>query len=169
MISRPDPSEYDPYYQTYIDKATQDDGLEALRFSHQAMLDFLDQNLNLEYQYAPEKWTVRQVVMHIIDTERIFGYRALRIARGDSTPLPGFDQDLFAENSRNSSLSWEFLCMDFEQLARSTELLFESFEEDDLMRIGTANENRLSVRAAAFIIAGHNLHHLDVLHQKYML
>jgi hypothetical protein len=169
MISRPEPSEYDPYYQTYIDKTNQDDGLEALRFSHQAMLDFLDQNLNLEYQYAPEKWTVRQVVMHIIDTERIFGYRALRIARGDSTPLPGFDQDLFAENSRNSSLSWEFLCMDFEQLARSTELLFESFEEDDLIRIGTANENRLSVRAAAFIIAGHNLHHLDVFHQKYML
>jgi hypothetical protein len=167
---RPDPAEYDPYYGRYIERVEQEDVLEALE-------EQLDETLRLlggldsaigEYRYAPGKWTVKQVVCHMLDTERIFGVRALCVARGDTQPLPGFDENAYAEESGADRRSINDLAKEFELVRRSNIALYRSLDGHAWQRIGNANGAAVSVRATAWIVAGHAAHHVRVLRERYL-
>lgn len=124
---------------------------------------------SLAYAYADGKWTVAEVLLHLIDCERIFTYRALRIARGDTTPLPGFDENQYVPNSHASSRTAESLLQEYLAVRRSTLSLFQNMDPSALQRCGTANGHPFSVEMIGTIIAGHELHHLGVLKSKYGL
>jgi DinB superfamily len=169
-IGTPDASEYAPYYGRYISLVGADDILAALEEQvrgTQALLAGLSEAQG-DYRYAPEKWSVKEVLGHLIDTERVFAYRALRVARNDRTPLPGFEQDDYVRygdfaTQQLTSLIEEFVCV-----RRSNLLLFRQFGPEAWMRRGIADQKEISVRALAYIIAGHELHHRQVLQEKYL-
>lgn len=162
------PTEYNSYYQTYISKT---DGLSisSMRENFDVLLTFLQEipREKLEYRYAEGKWTIKEVILHMIDTERIFSYRALRIARQDQTPLPGFDQDLYVAPSLANHRSLDSLLKEYIAVKTATITLFESFDDEMLMQIGTASNSPISVRALGFIVMGHENHHCEVLRQRY--
>ena len=120
------------------------------------------------HRYAPGKWTLREVIGHLTDAERVFAYRALRIARGDATPLPGFDHDAYVRAARFERRLLAEILEEFEHLRRSNLRLFGSFDEEDLSRRGTASGHGVSVRALLFITAGHERHHLRVIRERYV-
>ena len=119
-------------------------------------------------RYAPGKWSLREVLGHIIDAERIFAYRALRFARNDPTELPGFEQDDLIPAAHFDQRPWADLLAEFELVRRSNLLLFAGFDREAWLRQGVASRNRISVRALAYVIAGHELHHLRVIRTKYL-
>lgn len=170
-ISKPLPGEYDPYTIMYIDNVP-DDGLIVTHLAEQqTQLDALLRSLPVEklhYRYAPGKWTIKEILLHIIDAERIFLYRALRFARKDATPLSGYDQDPYVEASRANERSIDDLLEEFTHVRRSAVSFFSSLDNDAWMRSGTANNTSVSVRALAYIIAGHELHHLKIIKEKYL-
>lgn len=161
---RPQPDEYNAYYHQYISRVP-DDVLSALETQIEETVTLLAK-ADEEYRYAPGKWTVAQMLGHVIDSERIFAYRALRISRGDEKPMEGFEQDDYARNAPPCSLAG--LIEEFRAVRRSTVLLFRHLDEPAWSRRGTANQNPVSVRALAFLIAGHELHHRAVLKDKYL-
>lgn len=165
-MGRPGPAEYAPYYGRYVD-LVEDGPLEAaLRAPGlEALVRGLDPALG-GHRYAPGKWTLSQSVQHVIDTERIFAARALRIARGDRTPLPGFDQDAFAETTADRDL--EALADELAAVRASTVLLVTSLDAGALGRVGTASGGPLSARAAGWIIAGHDRHHQRIVRERYL-
>lgn len=170
LNQRPQTSEYGLYYQAYINKVETDNLNEALRRGKTTTLDFFT-NLpedKWDYRYAPEKWTVKEMLLHIIDAERVFAYRALRIGRSDETPLPGFDENTYAANSRANSRSPKSLLAEYETVREATLSLYQSFDETALKRIGTASNNPASPRAIGFIIAGHEIHHMGVIKERYL-
>ncbi len=120
------------------------------------------------YQYAAGKWTLKEMLLHIIDTERIFAYRAVSIARGDKTPLPGFDENTYAANSMADKRSWESLLQEFAAVRQSSDLLLQSFNDEQLLQSGTTNNYPTTVNALAFIIYGHILHHIAVIKERYL-
>ncbi|WP_027126982.1 DinB family protein [Gelidibacter mesophilus] len=161
--------EYHPYYQP-IDKLGDEDVLELLRFHYKEVVTFI-RSLNdnrLNYRYAEGKWTVKEIILHIIDTERVFSYRALCIARTDKTELPGFDQDAFVLNSRAAERNIESLLSEYESVRLATITLFDSFDHKAWTQIGTASNSSLSVRAIPFIIVGHEKHHLNIIKERYL-
>ena len=163
---RPEPTEYAPFYAGYVAAVAGDDLAGALR--QPGLAEFvreLDPAL-ATHAYAPGTWTVAQVVQHVIDTERIFQTRVLRIARGDRTPLPGFDQDPYVAAATPRPLA--ALADELDRLRASTLDLVGSLTDADLVRVGTASGARLSARAAAWIVAGHERHHLEVLRERYL-
>lgn len=167
---KPDSNEYAPYYQRYIDLVSG----PVLQVLHQQLADFTQfirtvPSGKADFAYAPGKWTVKEVVGHMIDTERIMACRALRIARGDTTPLPGFDQDDYVARGHFTTRHLTDLADEFEALRRSDLLLFGTFDEASSLERGTASGNPVSVRALMHIIAGHTLHHQDILKYKYTL
>ncbi len=117
--------------------------------------------------YAPGKWTVKDTIQHLIDCERVFAYRAMRIARTDQTPLPGFDENLYAETSGANGRSLDELLAEFACVRESNAMLFKSFSDSVLLHEGTTNGNPVSVLAIGFIIAGHTIHHMNVLRERY--
>ena len=168
--ARPEASEFASYYQPYVDRCTGDDLMGAL-------LDSLKRSRELfamipaekgDHRYAPGKWTVKDVIQHVIDTERVFAYRALRFGRNDATPLPGFEENEYAKEASSAPRKLEDLYVEAEIVRGASILLFQSFDHGMLMRTGTANGNTFSVRALGWIIAGHNLHHLDVINERYL-
>lgn len=118
--------------------------------------------------YAPGKWTVKEVLQHLIDSERVMSYRALRFARNDKTPLPGFDQDLFAANAGTAKKTVAGLLAELRRLRASTIDLFDDFDDDVLTRKGISNNKEMTPLALGFIIAGHQIHHLNILTEKYL-
>ncbi len=122
-----------------------------------------------DYRYAPEKWSAKEVIMHLLDSERIFSYRALRFARKDHTPLPGFDENNYAQFYRNDSRTIEMLVAEMKSVRDSTIALFKSFDNDALNRKGEASGVSMSVRTIGEIIAGHEMHHKKVLEEKYFI
>jgi hypothetical protein len=164
-------SEYNPYYKTYIETLPDQDLIIILEDLKTEFINFLKglNEENLKHSYALGKWTVGQVLQHIIDTERIFQYRALTIAREDLTPISGFDQDAYVPASKADRRSLESFIREFESVRNSGIALFESFEEDMFNRIGKANKSNLSPRAAGFISAGHQKHHLLLFKSHYGL
>jgi hypothetical protein len=122
----------------------------------------------IDYSYAEGKWTIRQMLQHIIDAERVFAYRALWFARKDSQPLPGFDENAWALQAPASSRKWEDMVREFKVLRKSTELMFASFSEDDLNATGISNNNEYSVAAFGYITAGHVAHHMNVIKERYL-
>lgn len=167
---RPDPAEYDPYYARYIERVEQEDVLEALEEQLHEMLGLLgslDPAIG-EYRYAPGKWTLKQVLCHVLDSERIFGVRALCIARGDTQPLPGFDENAYAEEAGAERRSISGLAREFDQVRRSNITLFRTLDAQAWQRTGDANGAAVSVRAIAWILAGHAAHHVRVLRELYL-
>ena len=163
------PSEFNTYYQHYIAKVQNPRILEALEESKAEMLKSLRTlpEDKMKYAYAPQKWTVAEVIQHMIDTERIFGYRALRFSRCDQTPLPGFEQDDYIPVCDANTRTKEELIRDFAACKDNTYALFHSFTEQMLRNKGTASGSPMSARAAGFIIVGHQKHHLEVLEERY--
>lgn len=170
-MPRPDLSTVPSFYHRYIDLVAEDELMPALK-QHQVSLISLLGELAPEkwdYAYAPGKWTVKEVVQHIIDAERIFCYRALCFARRDATPLPGFDENTYAAASEASRRTPEELIEELVTVQKSSAQLFASFGKDQLEQRGVANNNPISVRAIGFIVAGHVLHHKKVLQERYGL
>jgi hypothetical protein len=170
-VSRPDTDEYFEYYGKYIQLVPDDDAIGPLRDQLEDTLKILrplDEKRAL-HRYAPEKWSVKEVIGHLSDSERIFAYRALRIARGDQTPIEGFDENVYVPAGRFDARPLEDLIEDLERVRDATLSLFSGLEEEALLRRGTANEKEISVRAIAWIIAGHELHHRAILIDRYGL
>ena len=168
LIARPAPDEFAPYYGRYID-LVKDDILGALRENGEETRRLLASlpDTKADFRYAPEKWSVKEVVGHMADAERIFTYRALRFARADETPLPGFDENHFVEESRFSHRPLSSLLDEFGAVRAASIAFFENLDEAAWSRAGVANEVRMSVRAIAFAIAGHELHHRKILVERY--
>ena len=166
MTGRPEPNEYAPFYAGYVAAAPGDDLTDALRARGLAALAREAEPALASHAYAPGKWTLAQVVQHVIDTERIFSNRLLRIARGDRTPLPGFDQDPYVAAATPRPLA--ALADEFDRLRASTLDLVGSLTDADLARVGTASGHALSARAAGWIIAGHERHHLGIVRERYL-
>jgi len=171
MISaRLNSSEFNPYYEGYINNAANEDILEGLRQNLIKCVEFYSniQNDKHDYAYAEGKWTVKEVLLHIIDTERIFAYRALRIARNDATPMAGFEQDDYVLNSETTKRSLASLIEEYKTVRAATISLFESISQDGLLNIGTASNSPISARAIGYIITGHENHHNRILEERYL-
>lgn len=170
-IQKPTAGEHTPYMRDYIDLLP-DDGLVLahLRDNLQDVKDLLlaQSEARLSTPCATGEWTMKEILCHISDTERVFAYRVLRLARNDATPLPGFDQDTYACSSGANTRSIEDLLAEFTAVRLATLALFHSLDEQAWQRAGTVSEYPLSVRAAVYIIAGHELHHLASIRQNYL-
>ena len=166
---RPLPGEYSSYYETYISLVTSEDILVTLEAQRLLTAQLLGARTERDgnFRYAPDKWTVKEVVGHLSDSERIFAYRALRIARGDQTPLSGFEQDDYVRRGNFGHRTLADIAEEFASVRSASIALFKSFESEDWERRGVANKNEISVRALAYIIAGHELHHRRILDERY--
>jgi len=163
--------EYAPFYGTYIDQVSDEYSLvEELEISVHRLIKFV-QDIPMDkfdYRYAEGKWTIKDILQHLIDAERIFTYRALRFARKDTTDLPGFDENDYVDATNANARNIMSLLTELSAVRHSTLLLFKSFSDEDLMRRGTANNNRISVRALGFVIIGHQNHHQRVFKERYL-
>ncbi|MBX9927407.1 MAG: DinB family protein [Gemmatimonadaceae bacterium] len=161
--------DFNAYYDVYIAKIADGDIVETLRAQGASFDAFLGDWVatKWDYAYAPGKWTVAESALHVLDTERVFAYRALRIGRGDPTALPGFDQDVFVPHSGANARSVESLRAEWCALRASTVSLFEGFPAAAWSRVGEASGNALMAGACAWIVAGHCEHHVRVFEAKY--
>ncbi|KRF12045.1 DinB family protein [Paenibacillus sp. Soil787] len=169
MLQRPGCEEYSPFFTGYICQVPEGDYLSFLHGQLDAV-DALFSPITDEqglYRYEPGKWSLKEILGHMTDTERIMSYRMLRIARGDTTNLPGFDQDVYITNASFDELSMEDLLKDFQAVRQATFSLLQTISEAAWSRKGIANNNEISARAIAYVIAGHAQHHLGVIQQKY--
>jgi hypothetical protein len=170
-MPKPDLNRVPSFYHAYINMVKEDELSKAFE-SHPVSLYKAIKGLSEEkwnYRYAENKWTIKELVQHIIDGERIFAYRALCFARKDATPLPGFDENLYAESSNANNREPTSLLEELQVVQKSSALLFRTFDEDQLEAKGVANNNPIYVRAIGFIIIGHALHHLKILEERYLL
>jgi len=159
-------SEYAPFFGRYVTLVSSDDIVGHLASQLPLTVAML-RGLDPERRYAPGKWSVKQVLGHMIDTERVMAYRALRISRGDTTPLPGFDQDLLVNGARFDEQSMEDLIEEFECVRKSTILQLKPMTSEMWLRMGTVSEHPISVGALAYIIGGHELYHLELVQSLY--
>ena len=169
-MERPKSNEYAPYYKTYIEKLVGNDIIKILS-------DQLERTTNLlksvseekgNYAYTEGKWSIKEILGHIIDTERVFSYRALCIARREQQALPGFEQDDYVKAGHFNKSMLSSLANNYQLVRRSNIALFNSFDEESIGRWGTASNNKVTVKAIMFIIAGHEEHHINILKTKYL-
>jgi uncharacterized damage-inducible protein DinB len=170
-IQKPMEGEYNPYALMYI-KLLPDDGfvLKHLKENFKQVKEFI-QSLppdKLTYRYAENKWTIKEMLVHIMDDERIYAYRALRIARNDKTPLPGFEQDEYVPFSKANKRSLTSIFQEYKTIRHATLSLYNSLNNEDLLRNGIANAHSVSVRALAYHMAGHELHHINIIKERYL-
>ncbi|MEP6850885.1 MAG: DinB family protein [Acidobacteriota bacterium] len=168
---RPEGSEYAPYYEKYVSLVTEPDLLRVLE-QQPAELDSLLGGLDEEkgkFTYAEGKWTVKEAISHLIDGERIFAYRALRISRGDETPMEGFEQDGYIENSYANERTFRDLLDELTESRRANLRMLRNLREDGWKRTGTASGTPISVRGLGYIMAGHVRHHINILRDQYLL
>jgi hypothetical protein len=164
-IMRPDKGDYNPYYSLYIEKVKTDNAVVAMEKSLAETKEFFNHLSDQEAgrPYAEEKWSYKETLGHLIDTERIMSYRALCIAREEKKSLPGFDQNYYVANGNFNNRGIKDLIEEFTSVRNSSIILFKSFSDEILQNRGIANENEVTVLAIGFIIAGHDQHHLGVL------
>lgn len=169
VISRPQAGENASYYDRYISLVAGNDILTALEEQRREMLLLLSGRDEAEgdFRYAPEKWTAKEVLGHLCDSERIFAYRALRIARGDRTPMEGFEQDDYVKNGPFARRPLSDWVEEYIAVRRATLTLLRVLDEAAWSQRGIANKNEVTVRALAYIIAGHEVHHRRILEEKY--
>lgn len=165
-------NEYAPYFEQYIQLVSVK-SLSIIESLEKSQNDFESLLRNLpkekhQFTYAEDKWTLKELIQHIIDTERVFCYRAMCFARNDKTFLPGFDQDIFVDNGNANQLDYFDLLDEMTTLRKSTIQLYKSFSDEALLRIGVASENKMSVRALGYLFSGHQLHHLNVVKKRYL-
>jgi len=169
-LIRPQPGEYAPYYDRYISLVHNNDILAVFEDQRRQTLLLLSGRAEADgdLRYAPDKWSLKEVLGHINDTERIMSYRALRIARGDQTPIEGYEQDDYVRNGPFAQRTLPDLIEDYIAVRRATVSLFRNLDEPAWNRRGVANKNEITVRALAYVIAGHELHHRRILEEKYL-
>lgn len=170
LIQTPGPTEYDPHYAIYIDPVARENVLEQLNRQARSTAELLAgiPESRAGFRYAPGKWSIRQVIGHVADAERIFSYRALRIARADQTPLASFDEDAYAKAATFDQRSLSDVGSELATVRAATSSLFRSMDDEVLARTGTASGKTISVRALAFIILGHERHHISVIKARYL-
>ncbi|MFP5260705.1 MAG: DinB family protein [Blastocatellia bacterium] len=170
LSERPAPTEHAPYYGKYIDLVPDGDIVATLgRQLDDALALFGSiSESQADSRYAPGKWSIKELIGHIMDAERIFGYRALRFARNDQTPLPGFEQDDYVKYGGFGEQRLSDLVSEYEHVRRANIHLFRGLSDEAWGRRGTSSGNELSVRALAYIIAGHELHHMGIIRTKYL-
>ena len=161
---------YPAFTESYIKLVETSTINEAIEKYAGSILDFFRDipNEKINYRYAEGKWSIKEVLQHVIDTERIFAYRALRIARNDKTALAGFDENKYAVASNATARSWEELLRELEAVRRSTDLLLKSFTDEQLERAGTTNNSPNTTEAISFTIFGHILHHINIIKERYL-
>jgi uncharacterized damage-inducible protein DinB len=167
---RPTADEYAPFYETYVSKVGRGDIIKTLRADHVEMVRFLktipaDRR---HHRYESGKWSVQEVIGHVVDTETVFAYRALCFARGDTTPLPGMDQNFFVAGADFDRRSMASLIAQLDHLRQANILAFEDVDDAILDRAGEASGCRFTVRALLYILAGHARHHMGVLGERYV-
>lgn len=163
-------NEYSQFNATYINALENVELLEELEISLHDFIRFVREIPmdKFDYRYAEGKWTIKDIIQHIIDAERIFAYRALRISRNNPTPLPGFEENDYVENTDANSRSIQELLTELSAVRHSNLLLFKSFSNEQLTRMGTASNHPISVRALGFLIIGHQKHHQKVFQERYL-
>ena len=162
--------EYAEYFFPYISVLGEVTLIEELEISLHEFIRFV-QNIPMDkfdYRYAEGKWTIKEIIQHVIDTERIFAYRALRISRNDQTPLPGFDENNYINNTEANNRGLQDLLTELSAVRHSNIFLFKSFSEQQLQRTGIASNAGISVRAIGFIMIGHQKHHQKVFQERYL-
>lgn len=168
-FSRPQAGEYNPYYDRYVSLVGSDDIVGILeKQPTETVALFKSYSPQADFRYAPGKWSVKEMLGHVNDTERIMTYRALRIARGDQTPLAGFEQDDYIRDGNFGQRTLGDLIDEFTDVRKATLSLFRHLDAEGGARRGVANNDPISVRALAYIIAGHELHHRKMLREKYI-
>lgn len=169
-ISRPSADEYPVEFDTYIKLVPSENLLEYFRNQKESIASIAAplHEEKLLYRYAPGKWSIKDVFTHMIDCERIYCYRALCIARGEHKPLPGFEENDYAKFARADNRTKENIINEYKLVRASTISLFESFDEEMLNRIGIANDTKRSVRSIGYLAAGHEIHHLNVVKERYL-
>ena len=163
-------SEYSAYHKTYIQAIENVELIEELEICLHDFIKFV-QNIPMDkfdFRYAEGKWTIKDIIQHLIDCKRIFGYRALCVSRNDKTSLPGFEENDYVENTDSNTRSIQSLLSELAAVRESTILLFKSFSVEQLMRIGIVNNNEISVRAIGFIVIGHQIHHQKIFEERYL-
>lgn len=169
-MNRPQPNEYAVFYKGYIDSVPDENIFFFLQDQTDEFIAFLHtlHDVDLQYRYQEGKWTIAELLGHIIDTERVMVYRILRFSRNDKTPIPGFDQDPYVKYGTYNSRSLDSLIAEFEGLRRSNLELIGAVTDEQSKWTGEANEKIFSVRALVYIIAGHLIHHTRILREKYL-
>ncbi len=164
------PSEYNPYYKNYIELVESTNLVDALVKGMDATNAFFESlpNNKWNHQYIEGKWTPKDILLHISDTERVFAYRALYFARSNNAELKGFDENIFAENALAGNKTVADLLQNYVAVRNATLSLFKSFDENQLKQIGQANGSVMSVRAAGFVICGHEKHHCNIIKERYL-
>ncbi len=167
---RPSDNDFNEYYKKYIDLVEENDVIGHLKYALSRNIQFFNEiaTEKWDYSYMEGKWSVKQVLQHLIDTERVMAYRAMRVARNDKTELPGFDQDEFAENAELTERSVKDLIDEYFAVRKASVTMFSSFTNDVWNRRGTASNSPVTPLSLAFIIAGHELHHIDVIKKMYL-
>lgn len=170
-MEKPVEGEYASYYQPYIDKVEEMDLLPQLTRSKEQAMAIFDtiQEEKAKQRYAPDKWTIKELLGHLIDSERVFAYRAMSIARGEKQSLPGYDENAYVAAAAFNQRTWESLIEEYSAVRKSTCLLFAGMPEELAQQRGIANGKEVSVRALAAMIIGHEKHHLNILQERYLL
>ena len=170
MLGRPEPNEAASYYSVYINRVPSDDIVEVLAGQLEETVDFLSEISEEQslHRYAPEKWSMRELLGHVNDTERVFMFRALWFARGFEDPLPSFDQEIGFQAAGSDKVSWASHVDEFRAVRSSTLAFFRNLPSDAWLRSGIASDNSVTVRALAYIAAGHVSHHLAILRERYL-
>jgi uncharacterized damage-inducible protein DinB len=169
-MARPVGSDYAPFYETYVRLVSEDDLVKAL----QSSLEEITENLALittdkaDHAYAEGKWTLKELLQHMIDTERVFSFRAMAFARGEQQDLPGFDENAYAQTAKVSARNLQEMKEELLSLRRAVYFMFKGFTEEDLQRSGTANNNKVTVNALGYITIGHVRHHFGVIRERYL-
>lgn len=169
-MARPDLTRVPEFYHNYINQVPENDLKDAFKKESPAFIQFIETipPEKYDYKYGPDKWTIKEVLQHIIDGERVFAYRALRFARKDDTPLPGFDENLFAQNAKADKRNWDDLVNEFKAVRASTEFLFTSFDNEQLESAGISNKYSSYVLAFGYVVVGHSLHHKRIIEERYL-
>ncbi len=169
-MKRPLPNEYPSFYKNYVDNVVTDNIIKELRdqvIDIQAIISEIPEDKE-DFAYAPGKWTIKEIIGHIIDTERVLGYRAMRFARKDKTALPGYDENFYVANANFKKQTLYGLGHEFAIVREANLALFKVWDEEALSQMGVANNLDVSVRALLFMIAGHATHHMNVIKEKYL-
>jgi uncharacterized damage-inducible protein DinB len=158
------------FYANYLSKAGDDDMLKALAVSTKRFRKVIKEipKKKIDYAYAEGKWTIRQLLQHVIDAERVFALRSLWFARRDPSPQPGFEENIWAENANVKDRKWKDMIAEFLALREANYALYSSLSDEELRREGTSNSNMITSGAFGFISAGHLQHHLDILEERYL-
>lgn len=170
-MSKPEKNEYDPYYEAYVSLAGDGnivDVLERQAADVERVFSAVPEEKG-PYAYAEGKWSIKELLGHLIDGERIFMYRLFRISRADETPIEGFEQDGYIENARSNSRAFADMLSEFAALRRANVIAYRNFSDKDWGRTGTANQMEITPRALAYIMAGHIAHHLNILKERYLI